>query len=107
MDLKPENIMFTSDKNLIVKIIDFGLSHILRGIETDSGKIDVPSWGTPNYMAPEVFLQQTTEIENMKKCDLWSVGMIMYYLVCWEFPFDSSSIADHCEQVVYSAINFH
>ena len=82
MDLKPENIMFTSDKNLIVKIIDFGLSQLLSGIETESGKIDIPRRGTPNYMAPEALMEQSSEIENMKKCDLWSVGMIMYYLVC-------------------------
>jgi tRNA A-37 threonylcarbamoyl transferase component Bud32 len=69
-DLKPENIMI-NDK-LEIKIVDFGLSKFV-GREN---KI-IEKSGTITYMAPEVYLGKGYN----KEADIWSLGMIMFYLV--------------------------
>ena len=74
-DLKPENILIkfidNNQTNFDIKLSDFGLAtnEIKSSIRTFS------MVGTSNYMAPE--------IENYKyndKCDLWSLGVILYEL---------------------------
>ena len=48
-DLKPENILF--DKEMNLKIVDFGLSNTWK-----SGERLQTAWGTPWYAAPEMNL---------------------------------------------------
>jgi len=83
-DLKPESILFeTSDENSPIKIIDFGLSRKHdRSIEPAMGSIV----GTPYYIAPEV-LRKCYD----KSCDLWSVGVITYILLCGYPPFNGAN----------------
>lgn len=73
-DLKPENFLFKdkSDDSEI-KIIDFGLS---RHDDENSGVMNTKV-GTPYYVAPEVLKRRYT-----KACDLWSIGVIAYILLC-------------------------
>ena len=73
-DIKPDNIMITADNT--VRLIDFGLS-------VASSKRNLTEIaGTPYYMAPEV-LQSTYG----KQSDLWSLGVVLYTLVCGYLPF--------------------
>jgi len=79
-DLKPENFLFeTPDENANLKIIDFGLSRV-----EDMGNQGVMTTrvGTPYYIAPEVLGRHYT-----KACDLWSIGVITYILLCGYPPF--------------------
>ena len=85
-DLKPENILIKYiDENKInfdIKLSDFGLStdEIHTTIETHT------SSGTYIYMAPEI---ETNYYNN--KCDLWSLGVILYELYTNEYIFYSNN----------------
>ena len=81
-DIKPENIIFlTEDKDPTkLKLIDFGLAIAYKPFERHtplSAKV-----GTHKYIAPEVIRGNYTY-----KCDIWSIGVIMYILLFGEFPF--------------------
>lgn len=80
-DIKPENILFeTSDEGSPIKLIDFGLSRKhFEGLEPNMSTIV----GTPYYIAPEVLRKKYD-----KSCDLWSIGVIAYIMVCGYPPFN-------------------
>ncbi|CAK65423.1 unnamed protein product (macronuclear) [Paramecium tetraurelia] len=81
-DLRPENILYESDKEeAILKIIGFGSSKEFVSIQ----KLDSNS-ETPYYLAPEVLNQAYDE-----KCDLWSCGVILYLLLSGYPPFEGKS----------------
>ena len=80
-DIKPENVMITKrEKNgcLQVKLIDFGTAKIFSENNKEKGFV-----GSSYYMAPEVIKRKYDE-----KCDLWSIGVIMYILLTGRPPFD-------------------
>ena len=79
-DLKPENFLFvdTADDSDL-KIIDFGLS---KHGPADGDEHMHTRVGTPYYIAPEVLKRDYT-----LKCDVWSVGVIAYILLCGYPPF--------------------
>ncbi|KAL7542239.1 hypothetical protein ACHAWF_007123 [Thalassiosira exigua] len=83
-DIKPENILFeTSDEDSPIKIIDFGLSR--KHVEgRDSAMKTIV--GTPYYIAPEVLRRRYD-----RSCDLWSVGVIAYILLCGYPPFNGTN----------------
>lgn len=77
-DLKLENILL--DKHHNVKLCDFGFT---RGYE--SRVMLETICGTSAYMAPEMLLGKKYSGEAV---DVWSLGVILYALVCGEMPFD-------------------
>jgi calcium-dependent protein kinase len=81
-DLKPENILFCGTGNDI-KLIDFGMSKICNKNAQMNTRL-----GSPYYVAPEVLDGQYD-----KRCDLWSIGVITYILLCGEPPFFGESTA--------------
>ena len=83
MDLKPENILFLSPAGDNIKLIDFHLAQATTGTgDVRLIKKPLPSAepgeprGTPYYIAPEVLKGEYTE-----KCDLWSIGCILYVML--------------------------
>ena len=86
-DLKPSNILFsyTNDKktDFIVKIGDFGLSTDLKSTKTASNT------GTELFKAPEV-----SQGKYSNKCDLYSIGIILYMLKTGEYIFEGEDYAD-------------
>jgi calcium-dependent protein kinase len=80
-DLKPENFLFSSkdEKAAVIKIIDFGLSRHDHDVKQGIMNTKV---GTPYYVAPEVLNREYT-----KSCDIWSIGVITYILLCGYPPF--------------------
>lgn len=83
-DLKPENILCGDDLDDL-KIADFGLSKMIL----PKDKMD-RACGTLSYVAPEVLTMQGYG----KEADLWSVGVILFLVLCGKLPFDGD---DHKE----------
>ena len=82
-DIKPENIMITKrEKNncLQVKLIDFGTAKMFEKGQSENRYV-----GSSYYMAPEVLKRKYDE-----KCDLWSIGVILYILLTGRPPFDGN-----------------
>ena len=87
-DLKPENVLLLNRSDeLVVKISDFGFAKCM-----DDGDFKTPNKFTTNYASPEA-LKNTKEPESFRKydlkCDIWSLGVIMYILCCGYPPFYS------------------
>lgn len=78
-DLKPENILLNGENN--VKIADFGLSTLFV-----PGQLLTESCGSPNYAAPEL-LHRNCSYQG-PPVDVWSVGCVLYAMLCGELPFD-------------------
>ncbi|XP_020504428.1 serine/threonine-protein kinase SIK1 [Labrus bergylta] len=81
-DLKTENLLL--DANMNIKLADFGFGNFYNAGEPLS------TWcGSPPYAAPEVF--EGKEYEG-PQLDIWSLGVVLYVLVCGSLPFDGHSL---------------
>ena len=85
MDIKQQNILI--DKNLEIKITDFSVSLSYEKVKTTE-KIKLPLSGTSPYMSPEVLGQEQIDIEDASKIDMYSLGIMLYYLSFGEFPYN-------------------
>merc|ERR1711953_659681 len=98
-DLKPENVLCEFEDQLCpVKICDFDLGSGIKFNSQFSSPISTPALLTPvgsaEFMAPEVveaFMDDTErDLAYDKRCDLWSLGIIMYILLCGYPPFSGN-----------------
>jgi len=99
-DLKPENFLFMTkdpiEKNLL-KIIDFGLS-----CKFEPGKLLQTKAGTPYYVAPQVLAGKYDQLS-----DMWSVGVIMYVMLCGYPPFFGETDAEVLSKVRLGTFSFN
>ena len=116
-DIKPENLLLlkpaTDPKDVIIKLADFGFAKV------DNGDLKTPQF-TPYYVAPQVLEAQRRQKELQssgfkhrspyyydKSCDIWSVGVIMYIMLCGYPPFYSEvphqSLSNRMKQKIMSA----
>lgn len=91
-DVKPENLMLTSDS--VVKIIDFGLAK--SGQVSHLTQVGA-TVGTISYMSPE----QARGEQVDHRTDIWALGVIFYELVMGELPFKG----EYEQAVIYSILN--
>ncbi len=78
-DVKPSNILLTEDRQ--VKLADFGLARVLEAKRlTQTGLV----LGTPAYIAPEQ-IDGSGDIDH--RCDIYSVGVMLYEVFCGHPPF--------------------
>lgn len=102
-DLKPENFLF-SDKTdeAEIKLIDFGLSKRFGQIQEahPSEKMHTIV-GTPYYVAPEV-LKGNYDFA----CDVWSLGVILYIMLCGYPPFEGDNNKEIFKRVLQQKLEF-
>ena len=88
-DVKPANIMITEEGE--VKLSDFGIARFATQV-SGSGRI----MGTPAYLAPEQILGEP----HSTRSDLFSLGIVLYQMLTGVPPFDGSSVAAVCAQIL-------
>lgn len=88
-DLKPANLLLTDDLRL--KVSDFGLSKTLQKNQKGGVYQMTGNKGTIRYMAPEVI---RSDPEYNEKVDLYSSGMIFWYIATGSQPFAEIEV-DH------------
>ena len=80
-DIKPANIMVNTEGS--VKVADFGLARRLDNAANPRGHTVLGTvLGTPDYMAPE----QMRGIEVDHRADVYSLGVLLYEMLCKEVP---------------------
>lgn len=93
-DIKPENILCeTEDSVSPVRICDFDLGNAI--VMKQESPVTTPELLTPvgslEYMAPEVVDAWVGDAFSYdKKCDIWSLGIILYTMLCGYPPFYAS-----------------
>lgn len=100
-DIKPQNLFLAWQGRLeLIKILDFGISKAalsgqVFGDDLSSGEQD---WvmGTPLYMSPEQ-LRHAPDIDE--RTDIWSLGAVLYELVCGQPLFSGNTQTAVCRQV--------
>ncbi|KAI5272449.1 kinase-like protein [Aureobasidium subglaciale] len=96
-DLKLENILL--DKHGNVKLVDFGFTREYQGSTSY-----LQTWcGTVCYSAPEMLKGEKYAGE---KVDVWSLGIILYALLCGELPFDEDDENDTKQRILKEDANY-
>jgi eukaryotic-like serine/threonine-protein kinase len=93
-DLKPSNIMLASDGR--IKILDFGLSKLLRPQPTDLAvtRSSAPEtvrgivMGSPGYMSPEQAMGEVIDARS----DVFSLGLVFYEMASGTLPFAAGDV---------------
>ena len=98
-DLKPENIMCfeEADGKISAKLTDFGFACVLKSEDSET-----LSCGSPLYMAPEVVSHNPYD----KRADVWSLGVIVYFMLSGQFPFWGNSLQELEMAIMTQPISF-
>lgn len=92
-DIKPENLLL--DENDTVKITDFGTS-----LFTEDGNDEIKGMaGSTLFLAPE--LCKGGRMTSGKKCDVWALGVTLYFMIFKKYPFIARSKEDLYNKIQY------
>lgn len=91
-DLKPANILVRRDYT--IALTDFGIAHCSGSELTQLGDL----LGSPLYMAPEQLRGESLDC----RADLFSVGVMLYYLLTHRKPFVADSLAALMQQILHT-----
>eukprot|EP01038_Epipyxis_sp_PR26KG_P005433 gene5433-7526_t len=89
-DLKSQNIFLTSTG--LLKLGDFGVSRVL----SNTTALASTQIGTPYFMSPEIMQNERYN----SKTDIWSLGCILYELMCLKLPFGGNSMKELVNNIV-------
>eukprot|EP00127_Corallochytrium_limacisporum_P006617 Clim_evm46s231 gene=Clim_evmTU46s231 len=96
-DMKALNILL--DHKMNAKLVDYGLS-----VQCWPGQFVKTEWpGSPPYAAPELFRR---EAYLPMAVDIWSLGVVVYELICGQKPFLATSHRELMEKVLKGAYTF-
>jgi len=98
-DLKPENFLLQAPgpiESVTIKIIDFGLACMFQKGTKMRSRV-----GSPYYMCPEVLNK-----EYDQSCDLWSLGVVMYAMLCGYPPFSGNTAPELFLEIQTRALEF-
>jgi len=97
-DLKPENLIYLDPSDgALLKITDFGLAKM-----KPPGEKMTTACGTPGYVAPEVLKNEP----YTNQVDIWSMGVILYILLCGFPPFYHDNTAALYKQIKKGEYDF-
>ena len=101
-DLKCENILLTNDKKVMLS--DFGFAR-LQPIQPETGtrKLSMTFCGSYAYAPPEILRGIAYD---GTRADIWSLGAVLYTMLCACLPFDDSNLKLLLEQVTKPVV-FH
>jgi eukaryotic-like serine/threonine-protein kinase len=99
-DIKPENVfLHETDEGVVVpKAIDFGIAKVIDGLDLDARTATGMVFGTPWYMSPE---QALGDSSIDARTDIWSVGTMLYEMLCGTLPFGGSNPNAVMAQIIY------
>jgi eukaryotic-like serine/threonine-protein kinase len=92
-DIKPANILLTG-KPERAKIADFGVAKLISVQMTATGRL----LGTPSFMAPEQFTGAPID----GRSDLFSLGVILYWMATGDKPFTGETITAVSYKIVHT-----
>ena len=95
-DIKPANILLAnSDNTGDIKISDFGAAMLSS---VDQTHTQVTGVGSPAYMSPE----QVRDLPLNHQTDIYSLGVVMYQLLCGRMPFSATNHFSMIYQITQS-----
>lgn len=97
-DIKMENVLLKNDEHsLEIRLADFGLA-----VQHSDEQLRLSDCaGTPFYLAPEV-LDRSYD----RACDVWSIGVFAYALLCGRTPFESENDETMYEKIRDAQLEF-
>lgn len=95
-DLKPENFVFeTKSAESSMVLIDFGMARVAKDDDSVEGVV-----GSPYYVAPELLNYEDLRTGKVwRAADMWSVGVIVFLMVCGYPPFN-----DNHQRIIFEKI---
>eukprot|EP01103_Thecamoeba_quadrilineata_P004383 TRINITY_DN140_c0_g1_i2.p1 TRINITY_DN140_c0_g1~~TRINITY_DN140_c0_g1_i2.p1 ORF type:complete len:839 (+),score=298.40 TRINITY_DN140_c0_g1_i2:97-2517(+) len=97
-DLKPENILMCgSGPEEHLKLADFGFAKHFKEEQMKT------ALGSPGYAAPELFTDDTYD----EKVDMWSLGVILYLMLCGSPPFYGQTIKELTDKIISVDFDFN